>query len=133
MGKWVYQAMYKAYLLFFKTEGILGMGGWPNAAQGETQMYWHERFMVQVPVELLHHVMPFVKGLKEAVAELGDNAKPSMRSVVAAMEYLALVAVQQDALELAEEYPDNLVHQQLMGSEAFRWAAGDLYAPVMNS
>jgi hypothetical protein len=128
MGKWIYQAMYRAYLLFFKTEGLLAMGGWPDAAKGETQMYWHERFMVQVPVELLDHVMPFIKGLRAALKELGEDAKASMRSVLAAMEYLALVVVQ-DALELVQEYPDNPVHKHLMEHAAFRY--GQRLPPCM--
>jgi hypothetical protein len=118
MGKWIYQAMYKAYLLFFKPEGLLAMGGWPNAGKGETQMYWHPRFMAEVSEQLLHHAMPFIKGLKEAVQELGLAARPSMRSAIAAMEYLGLVVVQ-DALELASVYPDHPVHKHLMEHHVF--------------
>jgi len=37
MGKWLHQAMYTHYLSFFKTEGLLAMGGWPHAQQQRLQ------------------------------------------------------------------------------------------------
>jgi hypothetical protein len=40
-GKWLYAAMYKSYLMFFKPEGLLAMGNWPRAAQKDFQTYWH--------------------------------------------------------------------------------------------
>ena len=49
---------------------------------------------------------------------MGQAAGNSMKSVPAAMEYLAKVVVQ-DALELAERFPDNPVHALLLEEPAF--------------
>jgi hypothetical protein len=32
-GKWSSEAMLQSYLMHFKTEGLLAMGGWKGAAQ----------------------------------------------------------------------------------------------------
>ncbi len=119
MGKWIYQAMYKSYLMFFKVDGLLAVAGWPGAAAKDFQQFWAPRFMASVPQELIDHAMPWVKGLKAAVAALGEGASNSMRSVVAACEYLAVVCVQ-DALELAGKFPNNSVHQHLRSHPTFQ-------------
>lgn len=54
----------------------------------------------------------------QTVENLGKDATGSMKSVVAALDYLAVVVVQ-DALEDAEEYPDNQVHALLLDSQCF--------------
>jgi hypothetical protein len=58
--------------------------------------------------------MQTVKELESTIA-----VKNSMKSVPAALDYLALVVVQ-DALEDAERYPENPVHALLLGSPLFR-------------
>lgn len=118
MGKWIYQAMYKSYLMFFKVEGLLAVAGWPGAAVKDFNRFWAPRFLAEVPLELIDHVMPWLKGLKAAVAALGSSASPSMRSVAEACEYLAVVSIQ-DALELASKYPDHPVHQHLRNHPVF--------------
>ncbi|KAK9902658.1 hypothetical protein WJX75_001695 [Coccomyxa subellipsoidea] len=50
--------------------------------------------------------------------ESTNAVKNSMKSVPAALDYLALVVVQ-DALEDAERYPENPVHALLLGSPLF--------------
>ena len=55
----------------------------------------------------------------QTVEDMGASASNSMRSVPKALAYLAMVVVQ-DALELAERYPDNPVHALLLGQPAFR-------------
>jgi hypothetical protein len=52
------------------------------------------------------------------VKNLGKDVTNSMKSVALAMDYLAVVVVQ-DALEDAEEYPDNPVHALLLESPCF--------------
>lgn len=39
-GKWLYAAMYKSYLMFFKVEGLLAVGGWERAAQKDYNTFW---------------------------------------------------------------------------------------------
>ena len=58
--------------------------------------------------------MQTVEELESTIA-----VKNSMKSVPAALDYLALVVVQ-DALEDAERYPENPVHALLLGSPLFR-------------
>jgi hypothetical protein len=56
----------------------------------------------------------------QTVKELGKDATNSMKSVPAALDYLAVVVVQ-DALEDAERYPDNPVHALQLASPVFRY------------
>ena len=39
-GQWLYNAMYKSYLLFFKPEGLLAVAGWEGAAQKNFNTFW---------------------------------------------------------------------------------------------
>jgi hypothetical protein len=82
-------------------------------------MYWHERFCVEVGPELINHIMPFIQPFRQKVEALGTNAGTSMRSVMAACDYMAAVAVQ-DALELHDLYPDHPVHKLLGQHSEFR-------------
>jgi hypothetical protein len=52
-------------------------------------------------------------GLREQVEEMGNAALPSRRALPKLLSYLAVVVVQ-DALELAERFPNNPVHRQLL-------------------
>ena len=54
----------------------------------------------------------------QTVKKLGKDVTSSMKSVALAMEYLAVVVVQ-DALENAELYPQNPVHAMLLDSPCF--------------
>lgn len=56
MGKWLHQAMYTHYLSFFKTEGLLAMGGWPHAQLKDFLHFWHERGEINVPEHMLYQV-----------------------------------------------------------------------------
>ncbi|KAK9916158.1 hypothetical protein WJX75_009514 [Coccomyxa subellipsoidea] len=119
MGKWNYEALSKSYLMYFKPQGLLAAGGWPGAAQNDYDQFWHPRFCVSVPRELVDLLFPFLRNLEQTVKELGKDATNSMKSVPAALDYLAVVVVQ-DALEDAERYPDNPVHVLLLASPVFR-------------
>ncbi|CAL8471208.1 g10750 [Coccomyxa elongata] len=118
MGKWNLQAMSKSYLLYFKPCGLLAAAGWPGASSNDYHQFWHPRFCVCVPQKLVDLLFPFLQNLKETVKKLGKDVTNSMKSVVLAMEYLAVVVVQ-DALEDAEEYPENPVHALLLDSPCF--------------
>ncbi len=119
MGKWLHQAMYTHYLSFFKTEGLLAMGGWPHAQMKDFGHYWHERFEINVPEHMLHQVFPFLHELKERLEEIAQPTQ-SMKSSVEVLEYLAVVLVQ-DAVELLSEgrFTDHPVHQQLQEDPVF--------------
>lgn len=85
-------------------------------------MFWHERFMVEVPLELVEVLMPWLADFKRRVDAMGDEAGPSRRSVLQACEYLVTVVVQ-DALELIDDYPDHPIHILLKEQQAFRCAS----------
>jgi hypothetical protein len=125
--------MYQSYLKFYKIEGLLAMGGWPNAAQKDLTTFWHERFHAPVSEELITLVFPFLQGLEEIVATMGERATNSMRSAPRVLRYLAGVVVQ-DSLELAEKYPAHPVHQCLMQNAAFRYVVSySVYCPPVQS
>ena len=108
--------MYKSYLKFYKPEGLLAAGDWPiDHPHG---FYWDPRFLIEIPAELIHVVFPFYRPLRDTVQEMGRQARGSHRSVVAVLEYLAKVLIQ-DALVLAASYPEDPVHALLREIPAF--------------
>ena len=116
MGKWAKAAMYKSDLKFYKPEGLLAAGDWP--IEHPHGLYWDPRFLVEIPEELTDAVFPFYKPLRDKVQAMGDKARGSHRGVVAVLEYLSKVLVQ-DALVLAAGYPDDPVHALLRDIPAF--------------
>ena len=58
----------------------------------------------------------------QLVAEMGKKATNSMRSVPAALRYLAVVVVQ-DALEDATGMPENPVHAYLLQNAVFQYVS----------
>ena len=119
MGAWLYDAMYRSYLLFFKPEGLLAAGGWPGAAQKQFDTFWAARFCVDVPPELIQLLLPILPGLRREVRELGAKAGNSKKSIVKVLEYLAIVVVQ-DALELAANFPQQPAHALLLQDPMFQ-------------
>ena len=110
------EVMYKSYLPFYKPEGLLGSGDWPiDKPHG---LFWAPRFMVEIPERLFDLIYPFLPSLKLSIASLGSAAKPSHLAVPKVLQYLGLVVVQ-DALELAEEFPDDPIHKLLMNDGGF--------------
>lgn len=65
MGKWSYEAMSKSYLMYFKPVGLLAAAGWPGAVNNDYDQFWHPRFYVSVPKELVHRLFPFLPGLEQ--------------------------------------------------------------------
>ncbi|KAK9829977.1 hypothetical protein WJX72_008999 [[Myrmecia] bisecta] len=96
-GKWMYQAMYKSYLMFFKPEGLLGVGEWPGAAQKDFTQFWRPEFLLEVPDDLIYVVFPHLRRLEEVVKELGRKAGNSVKAAPHVYRYLATVVIQ-DAL-----------------------------------
>lgn len=111
--------MYQSYLKFFKPEGLLAVAGWPAGNREDEQGFFHERFCVQISDRLVQLVYPSLPELRELVQALGKEATTSMMSIPFLLDYLARVVVQ-DALELAEEFPDNPVHALLLEDDEFR-------------
>ena len=67
MGKWNYEAMNKSYLMYFKPVGLLAAAGWPGAANNDYEQFWHPRFCVSVPQELVDLLFPFLQSLKQVM------------------------------------------------------------------
>ena len=118
MGRWLRQAMYKSYLKFFRAEGLLAAGGW--SIEKPHGFFYDARFLVDVPNELVDLVFPFLKHLKMTVDKMTAtaSARPSVKSVVLLLEYLGIVLVQ-DSLVLAEQFPDDPIHELLSTSPTF--------------
>jgi hypothetical protein len=111
--------MQKSYLRFFKPDGLLVLAGRKEAAQKQLDLFWSERFCLDVPSELVEAVFPFLATLNAQVAELGEEATTSMRSVPQVLQYLAVVLVQ-DACELASTHSTHPVYAFLREHEAFK-------------
>ena len=115
-GRWLGDAMYKSYLHFYKPEGLLGSGDWP--IDKPHALFWAPRFMMVIPQRLVHLIYPFLPALQQKIASLGSAARPSHLAVPKVLQYLGVVLVQ-DALELAEEFPDDPVHRLLLNDGEF--------------
>jgi hypothetical protein len=120
MGGWLYDAMYKSYLEFFKASGLMGAAGWEGAATNELKLFFAERFFIVVPPELQNLVFPFMPELERIVKSMGPRAGTSMTASVAVFKYLAVVLVQDAAGRLTLDYPEHDVHRLLHGSPVFR-------------
>ena len=125
-GKWLYASLIKSYLDFFKAVGLLGCGGWPGAATNELHMFWHERFMIPAPQELVLLLFPFLPNLEKAINELGAAASLSMHAAPLILLYLAKVVIQDAAGGMSQMHPDHDVHVLLNTSPVFRFAASAL-------
>lgn len=122
-GKWLYDSLIRSYLEFFKAVGLLGCGGWPGAATNELHMFWHERFMIPCPKELIVLLFPFLPKLEKTIKELGAAASLSMHAAPLILGYLARVVIQDAAGGMSQLHPDHDVHVLLNTSAAFRFAA----------
>ncbi|KAK9814383.1 hypothetical protein WJX72_004937 [[Myrmecia] bisecta] len=92
-GKWMYQAMYKSYLMFFKPEGLLGVGEWPGAAQKDFTQFWRPEFLLEVPDDLIYVVFQVecageVVNNDLAVPEADEDAAPAMEAPTFSVEQL---------------------------------------------
>lgn len=67
MGKWNYEAMTKSYLMYFKPVGLLAAAGWPGSSTNDYDQFWHPRFMVAVPDQLVKMLFPFLEKLEEVL------------------------------------------------------------------
>ena len=119
-GRWVYDSCTRSYLEFFKPIGLLGAADWPGAATNEFHMFWHERFMIPTPEELILLLFPFLPNLEQAIKELGKAASLSMHAAPLFIRYLGKVLIQDAASGMAEQHPDPDVHKLLNSSPVFR-------------
>ncbi|KAK3236751.1 hypothetical protein CYMTET_53124 [Cymbomonas tetramitiformis] len=117
MGHWLHTALLQSYLKFFPVDGLLGAGLWPNAAQKQFDHFWDPRFFPNVS-DIVQALAPWIATLKEIVRGMGAAATPSMRSIPEVCKYFVTVAIQ-DALELAEDTPNNPVHAMLLNNATF--------------
>lgn len=131
IGHWLLDSFGTAYIVpGFTPEALLALAFWPGAAQKDFTGYWAERFHVSVPSVLVYLLMPGLERLEESAAELERKAKGSRSSpdrdaashakrMVQVLKMGAVVVVQ-DALELAQRYPDNPLHAVLLEQDAFK-------------
>jgi len=122
-GKWLYDSLVRSYLEFFKAVGLLGCGGWPGAATNELHMFWHERFMIPAPDELVVLLFPFLPNLEKTIKELGAAASLSMHAAPMILQYLARAVIQDAAGGMCKMHPDHDVHVLLNTSAVFRFVA----------
>lgn len=113
----------------FTPEALLALAFWPGAAQKDFAGYWAKRFHVSVPSELVYLLMPGLDRLEEAAQELArkasSRASPDREAASHAKRMVQVlkmgaVVVVQDALELADKFPDNPLHAVLLKESAFR-------------
>ena len=59
IGRWSVQAVVQSYLSYLDPKGMLGLGEWPEATQGNFKLFWAERFHMRVSPRLQAFVYPF--------------------------------------------------------------------------
>jgi hypothetical protein len=131
IGHWLLDSFGTAYIVpGFTPEALLALAFWPGAAQKDFTNYWAERFHVSVPSQLVYLLMPGLDKLEATADELDSKTKGSRthpdreaashaKRLVQVLKMGAVVIVQ-DALELAEQFPNNPLHDMLLKEEAFR-------------
>lgn len=130
IGHWLLDSFGTAYIVpGFTPEALLALGFWPGAAQKDFTCYWAERFHVAVPSQLVYLLMPGLDRLEASAAELAEAAQRSRAAAdkearnrakrMAQVLKMGAVVVVQDALELAEKFPNNPLHRVLLQKEAF--------------
>lgn len=95
MGGWLMTEMHMAYTIrALKPQSLLAMASWPDAAQKNFRLFWHERFTAVFPERLVHLVVPWLSDVQRRRDELGKDCPTSYASFAATMRYLALVVLQ---------------------------------------
>ena len=110
MGKWLYEAMSKSYLKFFKPSGLLGAGGWPGAANNYYKQFWHSRFRVEVPLALQEALFPQLELLQKVQCQITPSEHPLNALYVEQVRKDAMVVmiaespVRDDAMHIHRAY-----------------------------
>ncbi len=123
IGHWLLDSFGTAYIVpGFTAEALLALAFWPGAAQKDFTGYWAERFHVAVPELLIQLLMPGLAALEVEAAAAAAAGSPSAEAdnLCKGLRMGAVVLVQ-DALELAEQFPNNPVHKILLEQQVFRW------------
>lgn len=122
MGHWLLDAFGTAYIVpGFTAEALLALAFWPGAAQKDFTGYWAERFHVAVPEDLIEALMPGLSSLERDIAQAAAGNKPDKAAVhMATILRMGATVVVQDALELAERFPNNPVHAMLLKKPSFQ-------------
>lgn len=121
IGHWLLDAFGTAYIVpGFTAEALLALAFWPGAAQKDFSGYWAARFHVAVPDELVELLMPGLTAMEVANTQAAAARKPSKSAVhLAQVLRMGATVVVQDALELADKFPDNPVHRLLLEQDCF--------------
>jgi hypothetical protein len=110
-GNWVQSAgdMQRSYLVNWNPQLVVALAGFRGAAEHNYNLHFEPRFSVGVPEDLVDFYYPFLPGLRARLAaerESGRKVPTSAASMLALLEYLARVGVQ-DALDIVELYYDS--------------------------
>lgn len=122
VGHWLLDSFGTAYIVpGFTAEALLALAFWPGAAQKDFTGYWAERFHVAVPEQLIQLLMPGLATMEQqaAAACAAGNPNAEAENLCKVLRMGAVVVVQ-DALELAEQFPNNPVHSLLLEQPVFR-------------
>jgi hypothetical protein len=130
IGSWLATASDSArsYLAHYNPQAVIAAAGFRGAAEHNYGLHFEPRFSVGVPDVLVDFYYPFLPDQRARLAAVrarGGKVPTSAASMVAVLEYLARVGVQ-DALDIVELYygPEaegsrNPVVERLMGHPAF--------------
>lgn len=121
IGHWLLDSFGTAYILpGFSAEGLLSLGFWGGAAQKDFLTYWAANFHVAVLEELVQLLMPGLAAIEKEVEAAAAAGQPDAEGAhLVKLLRTGAVVVVQDALELAEQYPDNPVHAILLQEPLF--------------
>jgi hypothetical protein len=122
IGAWLLDPFGTAHIVPGLTaEALLALAFWSGAAQKDFTGYWAESFHAAVPEELVQLLMPGLAALEREIAAARAAGKPSaLADNLARLLRMLAVVVVQDALELADRYPDNPVHRMLLRNARFK-------------
>lgn len=114
-GGWKQDSLGTAYIVFaMNPQALLALGMW-RSDNVDFQCFWEPRMRIAVPQELIDHAWPglqqFTSQVEEAVtaAAAGDEAAAAAarhRHLARVFNAVITIAIQ-DAIELADVYPDN--------------------------
>jgi len=129
IAHWLLDAFGTAYIVpGFTPEALLALAFWPGAAQKDFTGYWAERFRVAVTEQLIELLMPGLSTMEQENSKAAAAGKPSKSAThLATVLRMGATVVVQDALELAENFFDNPVHEMLLQQDSFKWVSSCLH------
>lgn len=108
-------------------QALLALGMWRVVGTDYGSAFYDDRMVPAIPEDLVYHVMPSLCAFCEAAeaaskaAAAGDKSMRAAAGCLATAKVMrmALVVAIQDAVVLADTYPDNLLIRDLKGHAMF--------------